>query len=218
MLNDMQRARLAAIRAGHDEGERRFDFLDGAARRSRGPRVAFGGTLAGSGLRAGRTLTEEERARLLKAASQLGPNGNLSRRLYAADPKDFDHRLRRLLFGGEALLDRLRSFLGARGTGAQTASSLLCAFDPDTFPLITRPALRRLGLTPEQKRGALAEAAGLYGFALPEFGAAGRGAGPAGLVPRLRADPRSTGACDLPGSRRGPAVGHLGSRHGGTCR
>ena len=170
-LNDMQRARLAAIRAGHDEGERRFDFWTRREAQSRAA-LAFGGILAGSGLRAGRTLTEEERVRLLKAASELGPNGNLSRRLYGADPKDFDDRLRRLLFGGEALLDRLRLFLGARGTGAQTASSLLCAFDPDAFPLITRPALRRLGLTPEQKREALAEAAGLYGFALPESGPA----------------------------------------------
>ena len=168
-LNDMQCARLAAIRAGHDEGERRFDFWRRREAQSRAA-LAFGGVLAGSGLRGGRALAEEERARLLKAASELGPNSNLSRRLYAADPKSFDDRLRRLLFGGDALLDRLRSFLGARGTGAQTASSLLCAFDPDTYPLITRPALRRLALTPEQRREALAEAADLYGFALPVSG------------------------------------------------
>jgi len=90
--------------------------------------------------------------------------------LYAGDPKGFDDRLRRLLFGSDALLDRLRVFLSARGTGVQTASSLLCAFSPDTYPLITRPALRRLGLTPEQRREALVEAAELYGFVLPEAG------------------------------------------------
>ena len=168
-LNDTQRTRLAAIRAGHEEGERRFDFWTRREAQSRAA-LTYGAALAGSGLRAGRPLTEEERARLLRAASELAPNGNLSRRLYAADPKGFDDRLRRLLFGGDALLDRLHVFLDARGTGVQTASSLLCAFSPETYPLITRPALRRLGLTPEQRREALAEAASLYGFALPESG------------------------------------------------
>ncbi len=168
-LNDTQRARLAAVRAGQEEGERRFDFWTRREAQSRAA-LAFGVVLARSGLRAGRPLTEEERTRLLRAASELAPNGNLSRRLYAGDPKGFDDRLRRLLFGSDALLDRLRVFLSARGTGVQTASSLLCAFSPDTYPLITRPALRRLGLTPEQRRAALVEAAELYGFVLPEAG------------------------------------------------
>jgi len=168
-LNDTQRARLAAVRAGQEEGERRFDFWTRREAQSRAA-LAFGAVLARSGLRAGRPLTEEERTRLLRAASELAPNGNLSRRLYAGDPKGFDDRLRRLLFGSDALLDRLRVFLSARGTGVQTASSLLCAFSPDTYPLITRPALRRLGLTPEQRREALVEAAELYGFVLPEAG------------------------------------------------
>jgi len=166
-LNDTQRARLAAIRAGQDEGERRFDFWTRREAQARAA-LAFAEALAGSGLRAGRPLTEEERARLLRAASELAPNGNLSRRLYAGDPKGFDDRLRRLLFGPDPLLDRLRAFLDVRGAGVQTASGLLCAFAPDTYPLVTRPALRRLGLTPEQRREALAEAADLYGFALPE--------------------------------------------------
>jgi len=168
-LNDTQRARLAAIRAGQDEGERRFDFWTRREAQARAA-LAFGAALSGSGLKAGRPLTEEERARLLRTASELAPNGNLSRRLYAGDPKGFDDRLRRLLFGPETLLDRLRAFLMVRGTGIQTASGLLCAFAPDTYPLITRPALRRLGLTPEQRRAALAEAAVVYGFALPESG------------------------------------------------
>ena len=168
-LNDTQRARLAAVRAGQEEGERRFDFWTRREAQSRAA-LAFGAVLARSGLHAGRPLTEEERTRLLRAASELAPNGNLSRRLYAGDPKGFDDRLRRLLFGSDALLDRLRVFLSARGTGVQTASSLLCAFSPDTYPLITRPALRRLGLTPEQRREALVEAAELYGFVLPEAG------------------------------------------------
>ena len=168
-LNDTQRSRLAAIRASHDEGERRFDFWTRREAQARAA-LAFGTALSGSGLRAGRPLTEEERARLLRAASELAPNGNLSRRLYAADPKGFDDRLRRLLYSGDTLLDRLRIFLDARGTGIQTASGLFCAFAPDTYPLITRPALRRLGLTPEQRREALAEAAELYGFALSTSG------------------------------------------------
>jgi len=168
-LNDTQRARLAAIRAGQDEGERRFDFWTRREAQARAS-LAFGTALAGSGLRTGRPLTEEERARLLRTASELAPNGNLSRRLYAGDPKGFDDRLRRLLFGPDTLLDRLRAFLLVRGTGIQTASGLLCAFAPDTYPLVTRPALRRLGLTPEQRRESLAGAAGLYGFVLPASG------------------------------------------------
>jgi len=168
-LNDTQRTWLAAIRASQDEGERRFDFWTRREAQARAA-LAFAEALAGSGLRAGRPLTEEERARLLRAASKLAPNGNLSRRLYAGDPKGFDDRLRRLLFGPDPLLDRLRAFLDVRGTGVQTASGLLCAFAPDTYPLVTRPALRRLGLTSEQRREALAEAADLYGFDLPESG------------------------------------------------
>lgn len=169
-LNDTQRARLAAIRAGLDEGERRFDFWTRREAQARAA-LTFGTALAGSGLRAGRALTEEERARLLRAASELAPNGNLSRRLYAGNPKGFDDRLRRLLFDPDPLLDRLRAFLDVRGTGVQTVSGLLCAFTPDTYPLVTRPALRHLGLTPEQRREALAEAADRYGFSVPESGA-----------------------------------------------
>lgn len=116
---------------------------------------------------AGRALTEDARTRLLRAAAEMAPNGNLSRRLYASDPKGFDARLRRLLFGDEPLPDRLRGFLEVRGTGIQTASGLLCAFLPDTYPLVTRPALRRLALTAEQKREALAEASERYGFSIP---------------------------------------------------
>lgn len=168
-LNDTQRARLAAIRAGHDEGERRFEFWTRREAQARAT-LTFGATLAGSGLRAGRPLTEQERVRLLRAASELAPNGNLSRRLYSSGSKGFDDRLRRLLFGSDALLDRLRSFLDVRGTGVQTASGLLCAFTSDTYPLVTRPALQRLGLTADQKREALAEAAERYGFPLPESG------------------------------------------------
>jgi len=168
-LNDMQRARLAAIRAGQEEGERRFDVWTRRETQARAA-LSFGGALAGSGLKAGRALTEETRARLLRAASELAPNGNLSRRLYAGDPKGFDDRLRRLLFGADALVDRLRAFLDVRGTGIQTASGLLCAFAPDTYPLVTRPALRRLNLTPEQRRESLAEARERYGFDVPESG------------------------------------------------
>ena len=166
-LNDTQRARLAAIRAGQDEGERRFDFWTRREAQAEAAR-AFAETLAASGLRTGRTLTDDTRASLLRAASQLAPNGNLSRRLYTQHPRDFDKRLRRLLFGDEPLADRLTAFLAQRGTGGQTASGLLCAYAPDTYPLVTRPALRRLGLTQEQKREALAEASERYGFALAD--------------------------------------------------
>ena len=169
MLNDSQRAGLAAIRANLDEGERRFHFWNRREAQAAAAQV-FGAILSESGLRAGRALTEEARMRLLRAASELAPNSNLSRRLYAANPKDFDTRLRALLFGDAPLYDRLGAFLSVRGTGIQTASGLLCAFAPDTYPLITRPALRRLDLTASQKREALTEASERYGFPMPENG------------------------------------------------
>jgi energy-coupling factor transporter ATP-binding protein EcfA2 len=168
-FNDTQRARLDAIRAWHEEGERRFDFWNRREAQVRAA-AAFGAALAESGLRSGRALSGGMRARLVGAAAALAPNGNLSRRLYASDPKAFDDRLRGLLFGEAGLYARLESFLGVRGTGAQTASGLLCAFAPDAYPLVTRPALRRLALTPGQRRAALAEAGERYGFAPPESG------------------------------------------------
>jgi len=168
-FNDTQRARLDAIRAWHEEGERRFDFWNRREAQARAA-AAFGEALAASGLRAGRALSGEMRARLVGAAAALAPNGNLSRRLYVQDPKAFDDRLRGLLFGDAGLYARLAAFLGVRGTGAQTASGLLCAFAPDTYPLVTRPALRRLALTPEQRREALGEAGDRYGFTPPDSG------------------------------------------------
>ena len=150
-LNDKQRAHLQALRAWREEGERRFEFW---TRREAQAQAAaeFGRALTESGLRAGRGLTEAARGELLRAAAALAPNSNLSRRLYLSDPGGFEHRLRRLL-GDGPLRERLQAFLEVRGTGLQTASGLLCAFAPQTYPLITRPALRRLGLTPEQRAG-----------------------------------------------------------------
>ncbi len=169
-LNDTQRARLAAIRAFLDEGERRFEFW--SRREAQAAAAQTFGELARSGLRSGSALSGDGRAKLLRAAADLAPNGNLSRRLSAADPNGFDRRLRELLFGDTPLSGRLTAFLGVRGTGAQTASGLLCALAPATFPLVTRPALRQLALTPEQRREALADAADRYGFSLPESGKA----------------------------------------------
>jgi hypothetical protein len=162
-LNDNQKARLAAARAWSEEGERRFEHW---SRRDaqQASTIAFGEAVAASGLRAGRPLTDDVRARLLRLAAQLAPNANLSRRLYATDPNGFDARLRILLFGEEPLAERLAQFLVPRGTGALTASALLSAYAPDTYPLVTHPALRRLGLTATQKRDALQDAALRYGF------------------------------------------------------
>ena len=168
-LNETQIGLLATIRAWRDEGERRFEFWSRREAQAAAAQ-AFGTALTASSFGAGRPLTEETRARLLRAAAKLAPNGNLSRRLFLTDPKGFDDRLRRLLFGRESLLDRLAAFLAQRGLGMQTASSLLCASAPDTYPLITRPALRRLSLTTTQKREALEDAAAQYDFVLPENG------------------------------------------------
>ncbi len=167
-LSETQIGFLEAVRAWQEEGERRFEFW---SRREAQEAAAetFAARLAGSGLAGGRPLTAEGRAALLRAASALAPNANLSRRLFAADPSGFDNRLRTLL-GASSLYERLSAFLAPRGAGPLTASSLLCAFDPETYPLVTRPALKRLALTPAQKQEALEEAADRYGFALPETG------------------------------------------------
>lgn len=168
-LNDNQRALLSQARTWAEDGERRFEFWSGRAARE-AALSAFARTLADRSLRAGRALDAETRARLLRLAGELAPNPNLSRRLYATRPAEFDTRLRTLFYGDGPLLERLREFLSARGTGILTASQLLCAFAPDTFPLLTRPALRRLNLTAAQKRDALTEAAERYGFDLPASG------------------------------------------------
>ena len=168
-LNDSQRARLAAIRALLDEGERRFEFWTRREAQASAAQT-FGETLTESGLRSGRGLTDAARMNLLHSAAALAPNGNLSRRLSASDPRGFDDRLRQLFFGTETLPDRLHTFLEKHGTGIQTASGLLCAFAPETYALITRPALRHLALTSEQRQQALTEASERYGFTLPPNG------------------------------------------------
>ena len=168
-LNEAQLGLLAAIRAGRDEGERRFEFW--SRREAQAAAAAeFGAALTASGFASGRPLPEETRTALLRSAAALAPNGNLSRRLFSRSPNAFDDRFRRLLFGTTSLYDRLSGFLDVRGTGIQTASSLLCASDPAAYPLLTRPAQRRLALTPAQKRDALEDAAARYGFALPQSG------------------------------------------------
>ncbi len=168
-LTETQHARLAALRAGLDEGERRFEFWTRRADQAQAT-LEFADLLAGSGLGTGRRLAEDTRTRLLGAAARLAPNGNLSRRLFTADPHGFDTRLRALLLEHGPLAERLALFLAVRGTGPQTASALLCASAPDTYPLITHPALKRLALTPTQKRAALEDAADRYGFPLPDSG------------------------------------------------
>lgn len=170
-LNETQLSWLASIRAWQEEGERRFEFWSRREAQAAAS-AAFAGVLTDSSLAAGRPLTPENRLALLRAAAELAPNGNLSRRLFAADPKAFDDRLRRLLFGPEPLFERVSAFLAQRGTGPQTASGLLCAFDPEAYPLLTRQASKRLALTPEQKRTALEEASERYGFDLPGSGPA----------------------------------------------
>jgi len=165
-LSDTQRQALAAARAWQAEGERRFDHW---SRREamQDATAAFAQVLAASGLRDARPLPPDTRASLLHLAASLAPNRTLSRRLYAADPAAFDRRLGELLLGDAPLEARIRQFVAAPGAGAFTAAQLLCASAPDTYPLLTRAALRRLRLTMSQKRDALADAAAHYDFALP---------------------------------------------------
>jgi MoxR-like ATPase len=166
-FNDRQRSVLAAARAWQEEGERRFDHW---SRREAllASTQAFGALLRDSKFKSGQPLTEEGRLGLLRLAASLAPNGNLSRRLYGADATGFDRRLWTLLFGTDPLLERLRVFLSTRGTGALTAAQLLCAAAPDTYPLITRMALRRLRLTGAQRREAVRDAEARYGFTASE--------------------------------------------------
>ncbi|MGI4790825.1 MAG: McrB family protein [Janthinobacterium lividum] len=168
-LNETQLGLLTAIRAGQEEGERRYEFWSRREAQAAAAQ-AFGTALSADGFRAGRPLTDEARTNLLRAAAELAPNGNLSRRLFSTDPKGFDDRLRHLLSDTEPLYERLVGFLAQRGTGIQTASSLLSASDPEMYPLITRPALRHLALTSAQKRDALNEASQRYGFPAPDTG------------------------------------------------
>ena len=162
-LNDNQRAMLATARAWQEESERGAAHWSRRAEQ-RAATEAFGRLLTDCGLRAGQPLEPAARVHLLRLAAELAPNTNLSRRLYASNPADFDRRLRALLHGDEPLEARLRAFLAPRGTGALTASALLSAFAPDTYPLITHAALRRLKLTAAQKREALQVAAERYDF------------------------------------------------------
>ncbi len=165
-LTDTQRLLLATARAWQGESERRFDHW---SRREtmQAATQAFAQTLAASGLRAGRPLAAGTRDRLLHLAASLAPNRTLSRRLYAPNPAAFDRRLAEML-GGDAPLElRLRQFVAAPGAGAFTAAQLLCASAPDTYPLLTRAALRRLRFSAAQKRDALADAAARYDFAPP---------------------------------------------------
>ncbi len=168
-LNEIQLLLLTSVRAWQEEGERRFEFWSRRESQAAAS-AAFSAALTGSGFSTGRPLGANDRTALLQAAAELAPNGNLSRRLFSPDPKAFDDRLRHLLFSIEPLFERLSSFLAGRGTGLHTASGLLCAFDPEAYPLLTRPALKRLALTAEQKRDALEDAAGVYGFVPPESG------------------------------------------------
>ena len=170
-LNETQLTVLGSVRAWQEEGERRFEFWSRREAQAAAS-SAFAAALTDSGFAAGRALNADNRTALLRAAAELAPNGNLSRRLFSPGPKAFDDRLRRLLFGADSLYDRLAGFLAERGTGMHTASSLLCVFDPETYPLLTRPALKRLALTAAQKHEALEDAADRYGFVLPESGPA----------------------------------------------
>ena len=123
-LNDKQLHLLAAIRAWREEGEQRFEFWSRREAQDAAS-ASFSAALAESGLAAGRPLFPETRDQLLRSAAELAPNGNLSRRLFAENPKAFDDRLRLLLSGTEPLFERVTQFLAQRGTGIQTASSLL---------------------------------------------------------------------------------------------
>jgi len=100
-LNETQRARLAAIRAFLDEGERRFEFWSRREAQATAAQT-FGETLTESGLRAGRALADAARRKLLRAAAELAPNGNLSRRLSTPDPKGFDDRLPTAVWPGKS--------------------------------------------------------------------------------------------------------------------
>ncbi len=156
-LNDEQQERLLVLRAAWDEGEdeerlERLRLREEDAETVR----AFGQVLTDADFAHGASLTWAQMAHLLALARALAPNPNLDARLLrrAGEPEALNHDLRELLFGKGSDANRLRGFLSRRHAGGQTAMQLLCAHQPETWPLVTRLGLRALRLSPVQERGA----------------------------------------------------------------
>lgn len=157
-LNDEQQERLLALRAAWDEGEdeerlERLRLREEDAETVR----AFGQVLTDANFAHGANLTWAQMAHLLALARALAPNPNLDARLLRRpnEPEALNHDLRELLFGKGSDANRLRGFLSRRHAGGQTAMQLLCAHQPEAWPLVTRPGLRALRLSPVQERGAV---------------------------------------------------------------
>ena len=156
-LNDEQQARLLALRAAWDEGEdeerlERLRLREEDAETVR----AFGQILADTDFARGANLTWAQMAHLLSLARALAPNPNLDSRLLRRpnEPESMNYDLRELLFGRGSDANRLRGFLSRRHAGGQTVLQLLCAHQPAVWPLVTRPGLRALNLSPTQERAA----------------------------------------------------------------
>lgn len=156
--------RLVQARARLWEGEGRFASWARRARRDDAA-AAFGRLLQEAEWTPAGQLNDGTRTRLLALAASLAPNSHLSRRLWHADPAGFDRRLRTLLREDDPLPARLSAFLSVPGAGALTASQLLCAGAPRSYPLVTKVGLRRLSPTPAQWRAARAAASARWGEA-----------------------------------------------------
>ena len=154
-LSEEQRQRLLACRAAWEEGEDE-ERLERLRQREEDAETvrAFGQTLADANFAEGGSLTYAQMAHLLSLARALAPNPNLDARLLRrpGEPEAMNHDLRELLYGRGSASARLRGFLSRRHAGGQTAMQLLCADQPETWPLITQAGLRALQLSPEQQQ------------------------------------------------------------------
>ena len=168
-LRDDQQQRLLACRAAWEEGEDE-ERLERLRLREEDAEIvrAFGQILTDARFAQGLNLTYAQMAQVLVLARALAPNPNLDARLLRrpGEPDALNHDLRDLLYGQGSIAVRLRGFLSRRHAGGQTALQLLCAAQPETWPLITQAGLRGLQLSPLQQNAALQTAR--ERFSLPD--------------------------------------------------
>ena len=158
MLREDQQQRLLACRAAWEEGEEEERLERLRLREEDAETVrSFGQILTDARFAQGLDLTYAQMAQLLILARALAPNPNLDARLLRrpGEPEGINSDLRDLLYGQGAMAARLRSFLARRHAGGQTALQLLCAAQPETWPLITQAGLRALQLAPDQQQASL---------------------------------------------------------------
>ena len=117
----------------------------------------------------GNDLTPEQLDSIFHQMRELINNRSLARNLYEDNGiANFNFRLRRLLFSGEPLVDRVNQFLELKRVGILTISHFLCAFDPSVYPEITTQTFVVLGLDSTQLDTAYRQALREYDISSPQ--------------------------------------------------